>query len=255
MSEEEIFKLKLDLANHVVKTTQHVIMIDENTDLPVGSGSGSLIIYRERCFFITVQHVTDKVGLETCIDLGHNSLNGNHVYRLGTMNYIDQFRVAGMNTANPELEKLPTLDIAYTEVRENFAAKQKDMQIGNYRINADLKRIHLSETDELPNTNECYSFFGRVRSKFDGWTLTQQPSLFLCIPYDRREGYYERFLLSNVITDPADFKGTSGAPIISESGEIVAFVCGGVTGTNHLYGFSSYELKKFLDIYIIENPV
>ena len=254
MTEEEIFELKEQLVNHVVKTTQHVVMLDSVTRKPSSGGSGCLIVYRDRCFFITVQHVADQAGKETCIDLGKQQVGGNDVYNVGAMNFIDQYVFTGLGTDALELEQLKPLDIAYAEVTGDIEIFQAEMQIGSYRVSAGNKQIHFSETPELPTKDECYSFFGRTRSGFDGDVLQQYPKLVLCIEYDCKIGSLERFLLGEPITDPRDYQGTSGAPIISETGDIVAFVSGGVRGTNHLYGFSSAELKKYLDIYIDQHP-
>lgn len=255
MKKDKNFKLKEELANHVVKTTQPVVMIDAITKMPSSGGSGCLINYRGRLFFITVQHVADKVGKQTCIDLGKHQTDGNDVYNVGVMNFVDQYEFAGFDTNNPELKELKPLDIAYAEVKGDFEAFQKEMQIGDYRISGDHKRIHFSETPELPNKDECYSFFGRIKGKLKGNVLEQQEKLVFCVPYDRKIGFFERFILHETFSDPADFRGISGAPIISETGEVVAFVANGILGTNHVYGFSSFELKKFLDIYIEQNPV
>lgn len=255
MKKEEIFKLKEELANHVVKTTQHVVMINAITKMPSSGGSGCLINYRGRLFFITVQHVADKIGKQTCIDLGKHQTDGNDVYNVGVMNFLNQYEVVKIDGKNQELKELEPLDIAYAEVRGNFEAFQREMQIGDYRISSDYKRIHFSETPELPKKNECYSFFGRIGGKLKGSVLVQQEKLVLCISYDCKIGYFERFILHETFSDPADLRGISGAPIISETGEVVAFVANGILGTNHVYGFSSFELKKFLNIYIEQNPV
>ncbi|OXB03338.1 hypothetical protein B0A81_18580 [Flavobacterium plurextorum] len=75
------------------------------------------------------------------------------------------------------------------------------------------------------------------------------------IEYDSKIGPFERFDLKSTITDHLDFIGTSGAPIISESGEIVAFMAHGYDDDHHIYGFSARELKKYLDIHIDMNPI
>lgn len=255
MTQQEIFKIKEELANHVVKTTQHVIMLDSISKLPTSGGSGCIIVYRDRYFFITVQHVADKVGKETCIDIGKYDSNGTYLHNVGAMNFVDQYEITGLDTDEPELKKLKPLDIAYTELKDNFEAFQKETKFGDYLITDDNKRIHFSYTTELPNKTDCYSFFGRVKGKPNGMILEQVETLVLCFKYDCKVGYFERFLLNEIINDPEDYQGTSGAPIISETGEIVAFVAGGITGTNHLYGFSSAELKKFLNIYIDQNSI
>lgn len=254
MKKEEIFKLKEELANHVVKMTQHVVIIDSTTNMPSSGGSGCLINYRGRLFFITVQHVADTIGKQICIDLGKHQTDGNEVYKIGTFNFLKQYEMVGIDEKDPEIRELKPLDIAYAEVRENIKSFQKEIQIGEYLISSDYKRIHISESQELPNKKECYSFYGRIGGKLKGNVLDQQGKLVLCISYDRKVGYFERFILPETFLNPDELKGMSGAPIISESGEIVAFVANAILGTNYIYGFSSFELKKFLDVYIEQHP-
>ena len=217
MKKEEIFKLKEKQANHVVKTTQHVVMINAITKMPSSGGSGCLINYRGRLFFITVQHVADKIGKQTCIDLGKHQTDGNDVYNVGAMNFLNQYEVVKIDGKNQELKELKPLDIAYAEVRGNFEAFQREMQIGDYRISSDYKRIHFSETPELRKKNECYSFFGRIGGKLKGSVLVQQEKLVLCISYDCKIGYFERFILHETFSDPSDLRGIRQQTIVLQT--------------------------------------
>ena len=255
MTEEEIFKMKEALANHVVKATQHIVMIDPVTKLPSSGGSGCLIIYHDRLFLISVQHVTDKVEKAACIDLGTDKSDGSDLYSLGSMNFIKQFEFSEFNASTPELIELDPLDITYVEINGNIEVFQKEKKFDRYTITEDNKRLLYTELTDTPNKEERYSFFGRIRGKLKGSILEQQEKLILGIHYDRKIGYFERFILPETMIDPFGYKGTSGAPIISETGAVVAFVASGKRGTKYLYGFSAVNLKTFLDIYIQQNPL
>lgn len=244
-----------DLVNHVVKSTQHVVMVDPTELTPVSGGSGCLLIYKDRLFFVSVQHVTDKVGKQTALDKGTGDQSGTNIFPVPALNYVDQFQIEGLELDEPTIKELKPLDICYTEIRGSLEIKQKEKQFGAVLVSADSKRMVYSNLDYEPTQEEGYSFHGRIRGRIEGNVLHQVDKLVLGMKYDTKIGHFERFILQNVITDPLDFKGTSGAPIFSETGEPVAFVAHGFTGQNFLYGFSARELRKYLDIYIDLNPL
>ncbi|AWH86825.1 hypothetical protein HYN59_17675 [Flavobacterium album] len=95
-----------------------------------------------------------------------------------------------------------------------------------------------------------YCFYGRIRAATYQNELIQTDKLFLGLEYDCKVGPFERFILQDVIQEHnhIDFIGTSGAPIISETGEPVAFVAHGYTGEKYIYAFSDREIKRYLDI-------
>src|ERR1700747_3369565 len=103
-------KLLEELINYVVKATQHVVMLDPKTLIPASGGSGCLIIYKERLFFISVQHVTDKTNLQACLDLGTGTTEGTNVFSLPAFNFIDQYRIDGLDLGETTLEKLKSFD-------------------------------------------------------------------------------------------------------------------------------------------------
>lgn len=252
MKEDNLLK---ELVNHVVKSTQHVIMIDSKTKIPTSGGSGCLLIYQDRLFFVSVQHVTDKKGKQAVIDTGTGNDDGTNVYSLPALNFIDQYRIEGIDLEEPVLHKLQSLDVCYTEIQDSIEIKQKLKDFGEIIITEDLKRMIYTNLDYEPTKEEGYSFHGRIRGELHQNTLHQVDKLVLGIKYDTKVGPYERFILDESIVDELDFQGTSGAPIFSETGEPVALVAHGFLGEKYLYGFSIRELRKYLDIYIDQNPI
>ena len=247
--------LKNELINHVVKSTMSVLTIDSKTKIPTGGGMGCLIKYKERNFFVSVQHVTDEEGEETCIELGKTDSDGNNVYCVGGLNYIDEFEITNLYDEEPELKEIGPLDISYVEILDPIEIVQNQLVFGSNTVTPDKKRILFEDLKTLPNYDEGYSFYGKINGELVEQTLKRQDKIVLGLKYDKKVGYFERFLLHDIMTNPEDYEGTSGAPIFSEEGFIVGFVAHGIKNTNHLYSFSAYELSKYLDIYIDLNPI
>ncbi|MDP2162196.1 MAG: alpha/beta hydrolase, partial [Flavobacterium sp.] len=244
-----------ELVNHVVKSTQHVIMLDPTTLMPTSAGSGCLIIYKERLFFVSVQHVTDKVGKQAALDMGTGNEDGTNIYSLPSLNFIDELNIDRLGIDTPIMQKLKSLDICYTEITDSIEIRQRLKNFGEIVVTPDSKRMVYSNLDYKPNTEEVYSFHGKIRGELKGNKLHQTDKLVLGIKYDGKIGPYERFILDEKIVDKLDYQGTSGAPIFSESGEPVALVAHGYLGTEIIYGFSLRELRNYLDIYIDLNPL
>lgn len=247
--------LRHELINHVVKSTISVLTIDQQTKIPTGGGMGCLINYKERNFFISVQHVTDEEGEETCIEFGKINSEGKNVYCVGGLNYVDEFEISNLYDKEPELKEIGPLDISYVEITDPLDIEQNQITFNSDVVTKDKKRILSDDLQTLPNYDEGYCFYGKINGKLEGLTLERQDKIVLGLKYDKKVGYFERFLLHDVMTNPEDYEGTSGAPIISEEGFVVGFVAHGIENTNHLYAFSALELSKYLDIYIDLNPI
>lgn len=231
-------------------------MVDPTPVEPKSAGSGALIGNKDRLFCVSVQHVTDKPGRQAALVVGNADGHGTNLFSLPAFNYLDQFEFQGLSTNNPTLKANEPLEICYTEISGKFYPPvQKANDYGGVTVEAGYKQILETELDYEPTKDEGYSFLGRIRSEINGNVLQQNERLTLGMKYDCLDGVFEKFILPEVITDPADYKGTSGAPIFSETGEPVAFVTHGFKGQPYLYGFSARELKRYLDVYIDMNPL
>ena len=136
--------LKNELINHVVKSTVSVLTIDSQTRIPTGGGMGCLINYKERNFFISVQHVTDEEGEETCIELGKTDSNGNNVYCVGGLNYIDEFEVSDLYGEEPELKEIGPLDISYVEIMDTFELEQNKLVFNSEIVTKEINEFYLT---------------------------------------------------------------------------------------------------------------
>ncbi|OXB03339.1 hypothetical protein B0A81_18585 [Flavobacterium plurextorum] len=160
---EENDKLE-ELADYVVKATQHVVMLDPDTLMPGAPGSGCAIKYRERLFFISVRHVTDRIGLQTAIDKGTGTQNGTNVFVIPELNYIDTVELLE-GTEEEDLNTITPLDICYAEIKEDFEIFQKEIVFNEkIRVEAGNKIIPFTNLDFKPTKGEKYSLYGRIRA-------------------------------------------------------------------------------------------
>ena len=79
-----------ELVNHVVKSTQQIILIDPETPIPTMGGSGCLINYKERLFLVSVLHGMNKVGKQAALDTGTGNENETNFILLPALNFINQ---------------------------------------------------------------------------------------------------------------------------------------------------------------------
>ena len=86
-----------------------------------------------------------------------------------------------------------------------------------------------------------------VLLRYDDYRTVPEKDLFFFwqdkAKFIRKIGHYFEFELSSPIADHADFKGTSGAPVMDSSGNIVSLITHGYEGDKLIYGIA---LSDFL---------
>jgi esterase/lipase superfamily enzyme len=239
-------KMVDELINHVVNSTQHVVLIDPTHLKPIGLGSGCIINYRNTLFFVSVQQVAAIINKQIAIDTGTN------IYVLPTMNIVDKFNSEGLPIGKPMLQKLESLDICYTEIEGYLDSLRNDIYVDDNNITTDRQRLISTNLDYEPTIDEGYSFYGTLKSTIAN-TLNKTDKVVLDLTYDGTVGPFDRFVLNKPIDNELDYQASSGAPLFSETGDLLAFVAHGFVGENYLYGFSARELRKYLDKYLDSN--
>jgi esterase/lipase superfamily enzyme len=243
-----------ELVNYVIKSTQNLVIIDPKTHMPESSGSGCFIRYKDRTFLVSVQHLTDKVGKQTAIDTGIRDEKGTLLYALPAFNYVEEFNFDDIDLDNLNISNLKSLDICYTEIFSPIDSIHPNYKFDDMVIKSGSKQIVLSNLDYSPTDDKQYCFFGLIKGKLYENKLFQEGKFVMGLKYDRQIGPYDRFIIKDKIENELEFKGLSGSPIFSDTGEPVALVAHGIIGENYLYGFSFRELRKYLDIHISLSP-
>jgi hypothetical protein len=239
-------------AEIIVRTSVQVFLAKKDYPKPEGFGSGCIIEYLDRKFFVSVSHVTDVEDLVTFLETNQPDIDGKGpiLKPVGGICYFDQLKVAeGMSLEDFEkiIEKGKRLDICFAEIKDEIKLLQPEMDFGVFKVPASEKFHVFLEDAVVPTEDERYGFYGKVRPKYYGQGLKMTPTLKHSLTYHRTKENFYMFLAPEIIKDSEDYEGCSGAPILDSQGRIVALACSVVTPSKIIYGFSIQECKRLLD--------
>lgn len=248
----------IHLADAIVRSTIHLLLIDPKTKIPYSTGSGCIINYQKNDFLISVEHVTNERGYATCIELGLPP-QGNYspVYSVGAMNYVatkiiktdeDIEKVINSLDNVDELQKMDHLDITFLKLEKDIEIHQNELNFGNFIIAPGLKQKIITDLTTAPNKNKEFGFYGKIKANFQGVHLTSEPKLILGLKYIEKVDRFLKFQLHNTILDEDEYCGTSGAPVIDSDGNLVGFIAHGLLNEPYIYAFSIDTLKMILDL-------
>lgn len=238
-------------AEIIVRSSIQVFLAKVDHSKPEGFGSGCVIEYLNRRFFVSVSHVTDMDDLTTFLETNQPfDEKGPILQPIGGICYFDQLKVTEtMSLADFEamLEKGKRLDICFAEIKEPVDLLQPEMDFGSFKVPASNKLPLFMEDAVEPIKDERYGFYGKIKPKYYGPGLKMTPTFKHSLLYHSTKGHFYMFLAPQIIMDKEDYEGCSGAPILDSEGRIVALACSVHTGSKIIYGFSIQECKKLLD--------
>lgn len=255
--------LSVDYPNLLARSTVHLLIVEPTTAEPKGFGSGCFVHYKERVFLLSVAHVTDISGLQTCIETNQPPIGTTTpLYGPGTMAYVDEYRV---NSTLPKSitsiedilgDRIETLDITFCEVG-NFDPTmflQPALDNGQIKIDAGQKIVLSLAEAGAPHRKGEYSFCGRIKQKIVGRRIESTVIFKFELKYQGTGGRFHRFIVPRLI-DLEEYEGCSGTPILDADGRLVALACRVKTGTQLLYAFSIEECRRLLDVAIHSGQV
>jgi hypothetical protein len=238
----------------MVRASIQILMADKEHPKPEGFGSGCIMEHRERLFLISVRHVTDYDDLTTFLETNQpHDEKGAWIQPIGGLCYFDLFNVSdASNIKDFEdlLQNGQTLDITFAEIKQNIELLQPEIDFGGFKVEAGHKAILDSRDIAVPNKQELYGFFGRIKQTYRGIYLKMENTLKHNLKYHRTDKHFHIFLASEIIYNSIEYQGCSGAPIIDSEGKLVALVCKVGVPSKMVYGFSIHECIKLLDIAI-----
>ena len=205
----------------IAKASYQLWVVAPDTRKPCGFGSGCIVNYQERSFFLSVAHVTCETGGTTCI-VTNQPLEGNlqsKLYNVGELCYFTEYKlpenIHEMKLKNFEELQVKShckerLDITCCEIKEKLECIQPELTFRESKIHRDSK-VHLNlDFAGNPNESKRYGFFGTVRHRIEGDALAKSdPTFKLDLQY---KGTYEKFhlfLSQETMKDPDDYRGCS----------------------------------------------
>lgn len=208
---------------------------------PIESASGCVIRYEGELFLLTVAHAI-KSAKDWYLALEVVDGRGWKNDPIAPMNYLRRLRVMSAKVHGHGLDfaykELPSVPDAYHEWRDNNGAL----------VSKKRRRVIDTDLRAVPDPAAAYSFWGAA------YDAPIYP-MFHLIP---RSEDHLRFVLAKgdflFFQRPtryrsyADYKGCSGAPIMDDSGNLVALV---VRGDRKNAGFWAFNLAKHRAVFDI----
>lgn len=246
----------INILELIVRSSLQVVIVNKESE-PISFGSGCIINYKNKFFWLSVSHVADVEGCSVTIESYID--NKPVLLPIGDIYTFDFFKIADGETIK-SLEELfgggKRLDICFAELKQEIPLCQKKIDFGDFKVEEGYKTIlYVDYSVELTDENR-YGFFGRTRHKYTGVSYNTVPELYMensfhfGLKYSSSNQYVDRFLMPKTISDVEAFKGCSGAPILDQNGCLVGLVCSVYSNTKVVCGFPIKECLKLIDTVI-----
>lgn len=214
--------------------------------LPIGIASGCLVDYRGKRLLLTVSHATGDQE-SWAVQLKYVQGKGTEAYQLGAMNYLAKGLVS-----KPEFEGI---DFAYVEVPPDIYGYRQDIHESKFIVKSETPiTVHAPTFLEVPQVGDNFGFCGMImptkEKHFGRDFFGGEVRVYSGLSYLRTEGDYDVFLLPFSHPGHEHFRGCSGAPILSNTGAVVALVCNGCEKSNEIFGISVRAFKAPIDILV-----
>lgn len=268
----------------LVESTYHLLTVKLEDYSPNLIGSGMIIKFLEKLFLITVAHVPElEENIFTYIDSGLNDSNNKRIFlQITDKSHIIKIKTpASKNKLNSFVEYLTKIndekeflinalkrkkyllglyDIVIFELPAEIQIFQEEYNFDKLQITKNSKLIINTDLSDEPNYEDFYGFAGKIllkNNKDDRLKFGLQIKYKLKFIKEADEkikddfgkfyrGQYYQFELPEVIKDYNDFQGTSGAPIISEKGDVVGIVAFGNINTKNLFAVPLKVIRPLL---------
>ncbi len=190
--------------NNIVNATLRATLNIDNSSFSEYKGSGCIIVYRERLFFISLINLNESFEKRGTIEIRTGFKNSVTLFPLLDLNIIDVFDAKYNELVGPEFQKLKTLKFCFTE----FEEPKEIIQVKKiFDTNVDeprFKKIVYTNLDIDPNRNESYSFLGIINDGNEFKTKPSEDNLFSDLKFDSNLGSIYKFLYKNKIHEVID---------------------------------------------------
>lgn len=238
-------------AELIIRSSIQVLTTMPGDVMPSGFGSGCLLEHNGRTFFVSVSHVTDYDELSVSLETNQPAdERGQILEPVGPFYYYSQIKVTpemSLEDFQSILDEGQRLDITFALVKNEMDLRHLETDFGSFKVEAGSKVKLYSEDAAVPDRDQRYGFYGKVRHEYQGRVLKMEPTFKHSLKYHRTKDHFHIFLAPDVITDKSDYQGCSGAPILDSDGRIVALACAVYTGSKIIYGFSIQECLRLID--------
>ena len=239
MTKQELISLFEHIRYQIV-----VFPKDTASPMPQSVGSGFMLDYKGKTFFVTADHVvnTHDKGVrkikDSTITISTNKpfLKDGKLQTLmipiGGFYFFDQFKV---DIDEGDINNIPLFDAAFSMLHEwqiNTECITCEVKIEGANVPAGEKKIHLKEEADTieANKEDIYSVFGRVkfsRSRIGNTEVLNSQQTFKdnlkLVGEDPTQNYYILQSPNPVIYE--EWAGLSGSAVLNQDGKLIGIAC------------------------------
>lgn len=227
--------------------------LDAN-NVPTGHASGCIVVVNKKRVVLTANHVFKSaqrwaIKAEITESLLQKYYIPNFLHAVkGAIN------LAAMETKESDPTKLfkapEEIDLSCSTIPNDFTIFSYDYDPSSNTLNGFPINEIQSTLEETPTIDGLYFFWGETRQAID-YSIKRikfTEKFISGMHYKSLSGDYYLFEIDEVISDREEFSGTSGAPIFDADRKLVSIVCGGIEGTNLVFGINLRQYKILIDI-------
>lgn len=214
--------------------------IGEN-GMPINYASGVIINYCNKKVIMSVFHAT-RDFTNWAIEIKSDFKNGTWLKELGQMGNAVE--------ASMDNEEINRIDFSYNTLPNDIKSFHQVIDIESNQIFEHERLIIDYDFKTKPLFDKKYSFFGQTEFKNNGKIIIPIGKLVMNLEYVKDDGSFYVFKLPNKHPGHEYFRGTSGAPIFDNDGNLVSLVCKGDKDENYIYGINLIKYKSLIDIQV-----
>lgn len=239
---------KEELASTIILSSIPIRELDDNLN-PVSFASGVVVKYGGQNYLLTVAHATGnngKWGIETKYLKGV----GQQLFMVGQFSFA---KIGNILSGD-----IKDLDLSYAKIINDIVPYYQELN-PDESVEFEAQRlVHITNLGNYPNENSKYGFAGYVKPSLEEHIFSKNKLLFsdgrivMDMTYIRDEDEYYVFQLADGHLGHINYKGCSGAPILEDSGKLIALVVKGSEEDNLIYGIKISLFKSLLDVDLLE---
>lgn len=211
---------------------------------PLGRCSGTIVEYRENRLILTVAHAVQP-DEAWAIELEYKGTQGMKLYRIGAMEYL--IEVTG--------KQIREVDFSFTIVPQNVQAKWQQFSDQGKVVDEEERVILLSDLSSSPLPNLKYGFAGiahptsepappGIPHKISGGEFTIETEL----TFIETVNGLDKYSLGKKHPGDDHYIGCSGAPLLSEDGDLVGLVVSGCELDSTINALPLRKYRSYIDV-------
>ncbi len=229
-----------DLIFRTILSCVPLRQIGEN-GIPINHASGVVVNYCGKNVILSVFHATRDFS-NWALEIKSDFKTGTLLKELGLMGTAVE--------ANVERDEINRIDFSYATLPDNIKTFHQVIDNETNQIYEHERMIIESNFDSRPLKEKRYSFFGQTEFTKNGRIIIPVGKLIMNMEFVAETEQYYIFKLPFKHPGHFYFRGTSGAPILDNDGNLVSLVRGGKIEDDLIFGVKLSKYKPLIDIQV-----